>query len=202
MLNRFTIGARLALMSILVGILFLGALAYSLIMARSGTQAFSAFLGEDQARLLHYNTMYAQGLQSGQALRNILLDPKNPKAHANLKDANGAFTTALDKVKELAPDPETRQRLDQISGLWTNKQALGERVVALALTQSAEGISLLNREETPRWRVIRDQVLDLVKGQDQRAASLQARIHQDAKKAWMISLGLALTVVARRDITD
>ena len=38
--------------------------------------------------------MYAQGLQSGQALRNILLDPANRTAYTNFDAAQSAFAQA------------------------------------------------------------------------------------------------------------
>ncbi len=41
---------------------------------------FTSFITQDQKLLLNYTELYANGLQMGQALRNIILDPANPKA--------------------------------------------------------------------------------------------------------------------------
>jgi len=196
MINNLKIGTRLAVLWALMAGLFLAALATALVMARSGNQAFTAFLTEDQARLLHYNAMYAQGLQSGQALRNILLDPKNPKAFANLTDANNAFASALEKAKQLAPDPPTKEHLERIAELWNLKLDAGRRVVSLAGSQPAEGVQVLNREETPKWREIKEHVLGLIKEQDQRAEGIKVGILRRAQTAWIQSLSLGTLALA------
>ena len=45
----------------------------------------------DQALLLNLNEMYAQGLQTEQATRNVVLNPDDTKAKANYKKANEIF---------------------------------------------------------------------------------------------------------------
>ena len=209
MLERMTIGARLNLISFLAAVLFLAALGTALFTARAGHRAFADFLAQDQVRLLQVDSMYAQGLQTGQALRNILLDPGNPQAYTNLAAAQDAFAAALDRARTLSPDPSTRRRLDAIGEHWTRRRAIGERIVALAPTRPAEGIALLNREETPLWRQVKAQILDLASEEAVRTTAIQQRIAGEARRAWIQSLvlgGLALLLgqtlflLAARDI--
>lgn len=40
-------------------------------------------------------SLYAQGLQMGQALRNIVLEPGNQQSYKNLDDASRAFDETL-----------------------------------------------------------------------------------------------------------
>ncbi len=196
MLNNLKIGTRLSLMWTLMAGLFLAALATALVTARSGTRSFTEFLTRDQARLLQYNAMYAQGLQGGQALRNILLDPRNPKAYANLKDANEAFALALSNARALSPDPATARKIEAIEGLWERKCGAGERIVALAATDPQEAILILNREDTPRWREAKERILELIKEQDLKVSGVQAGITAAARSAWIWSLGLGALAIA------
>lgn len=45
----------------------------------------------DEALLVHLQDMYAQGLQTGQAARNVLLNPADEKAKANYDAADANF---------------------------------------------------------------------------------------------------------------
>jgi methyl-accepting chemotaxis protein len=63
---------------------------------------FASFVERDQARLRAYDGMYAQGLQTGQAIRNIILDAANPKAYKNLEEAQKAFSGQLRRPGNLS----------------------------------------------------------------------------------------------------
>ena len=86
--------------------------------------------------------MYAQGLQSGQALRNILLDPANRTAYTNFDAAQSAFAQA--HTATLASARGTAFEAD---------------VQALAQSDAAQAVALLNTQETPAWRALRSALL-------------------------------------------
>jgi methyl-accepting chemotaxis protein len=46
---------------------------------------------------------YNQGLQTGQALRNILLEPSNTKADNNFLQARKAFSETFPRIAAIAP---------------------------------------------------------------------------------------------------
>jgi len=71
----------------------------------------------EQALLLNYNEMYAQGLQAGQATRNVLLNPKDDRAIENHKKANEDFARAYQMALSMAP-AEMKGRLVTIEKLW------------------------------------------------------------------------------------
>lgn len=52
---------------------------------------FGRYIQTEQRISAGLNEMYAQGLQMGQALRNIVLDPVNPQAPKNLDAARAAY---------------------------------------------------------------------------------------------------------------
>ena len=51
------------------------ALGVALTSLASISASFTSFVGEDQAKLQAFLNMYAQGLQGGQAVRNMVLNP-------------------------------------------------------------------------------------------------------------------------------
>ena len=63
-------------------------------------------------------SLYAQGLQMGQATRNILLDPTNPIAYKNhaaaAKDFNDTLEQLDKQLQELFPDSEAGRTLASI----------------------------------------------------------------------------------------
>ena len=67
-------------------------------MQKAATQ-FDKFIEYDQAFLAASTNLYAQGLQMGQALRNVILSPANQVGYKNLDSARQSFakemTTAL-----------------------------------------------------------------------------------------------------------
>ena len=77
----------MALCMAAVFMMFILALATAVSGMRDATGRFSAFLEQDEAFLNASNTLYAQGLQMGQALRNIILAPGNKTGYKNLDSA-------------------------------------------------------------------------------------------------------------------
>ena len=98
--------------------LFILALAVAYIGMHSTKSRFETFLDEDQAILQATTNMYAQGLQMGQALRNIVMDPVNKVAYKNLEDASRDFKKANDAAIVLASaDPDTLNLLKKIAAI-------------------------------------------------------------------------------------
>ena len=78
---RFT--TRLALFTALPALLFIFALGASLWGLARMQGDFNRYIRTEQAVATGLQELYAQGLQSGQALRNIVLDPGNARAVDN-----------------------------------------------------------------------------------------------------------------------
>ena len=161
---------------------------------------FEAFVERDQARLQAYGGMYAQGLQTGQAIRNIILDPANPKAYKNLEDAQNQFDAHLTIASRLADgDPEAAVTAD-LTRRWTANRQLKNRIRDLAKAgQGAEAIQILNKEETPSWRELKD---ILLKRSDEQSAAVTAarqEVSAMASRGRMLGIGgflVALVVAA------
>ena len=141
----------------------------SLMLAGAGTalwnlynvsHQFQQYIQRDSVRLKAYGEMYAQGLQTGQAIRNIILDPSNPKAFINLEDANKAFDSAMQAAQNQSVGGNDAKELKSIEEQWNVDKGLKARIVELAKSgKQNEAVAMLNTDETPRWRKIKDGLL-------------------------------------------
>ncbi|MDA8171299.1 MAG: methyl-accepting chemotaxis protein [Nitrospiraceae bacterium] len=119
----------------------------------------------DQALLLDLEDMYAQGLQSGQATRNVLLNPADDKAISNYQRADENFLKANEDSLKLASN-EMRSELAQIKSLWSEDGGMKAQIQQLAgAGKKADAIRVLVKTETPEWRRIRSGLLLMIKEQ-------------------------------------
>ncbi len=150
---------------------------------------FADFVDRDQARLQAYNGMYAQGLQTGQAIRNIILDPANPKAYKNLDKAQQDFLQHLQSAQRVAADGAERELLADMERRWAENTALKNRMRDLAKAgQVAEAIQVLNKEETPSWRAVKAILLKRAEEQGVAVAAAKADVAAQAGRDRWISI--------------
>ncbi len=140
------------------------------------------------------NEMYAQGLQMGQALRNIVLDPANKKAYENLDNAAKAYDKAFD-VALAAGSPEQKRALQATGEMRAKLAQVQSQVVPLAASDPAAAIVLVNKQETPAWRDLRGKLLELKKASAEDKTSARANLGSVMSSARNWVLGLALISV-------
>ncbi|HKN19622.1 MAG TPA: hypothetical protein VJW95_07480, partial [Dissulfurispiraceae bacterium] len=87
----------------------------------------------DQALLLDLNDMYANGLQTGMATRNILIDPKDEYAKGNYKIADEDFIRANDEAVKLSSG-KIQEGLRNIKTFWEEDDGLKREVQDLAIS--------------------------------------------------------------------
>ncbi|HEX8986539.1 MAG TPA: methyl-accepting chemotaxis protein [Rhodocyclaceae bacterium] len=174
------------------------AFATALLNLQHITDRFTDFIDRDQARLSAYTDMYAQGLQTGQAMRNIILDPQNPQAYKNLEAAAKKFDDALAKATGLAAgDAAAASVAADVATLWKNDGAVRSKVMELAKTDRDEAIRLLNKEETPAWRKVRDVLLQQIDDNGKSVAVTRRSVQDQATQAITLTLvfvGVAVVV--------
>ena len=150
---------------------------------------FAGYLARDQLRLQAYGEMYAQGLQTGQAIRNIILDSANNRAYQNLDAAEKAFSEALETARRLAPSEGESALLKGLAGKWSADVALKLRIRELAKAGSnAEAVVILNKEETPLWRDLKDLLLKQATEVKKSSETAANGVIQDAERGRNISL--------------
>jgi len=153
--------------------------------------AFNHYIAQDQAVDSALRDMYAQGLQMGQALRNIVLDPQNKQAYGNFKNAQEQFQKSLDQMGHKA---DTGEMSAAIQSLNTLRDKLGaqQRAVMDAVGSDIDAAThLLVTAETPAWRELRAALLKLI---DEHAKASEANF--TANQGWVQKLGTASAVLA------
>jgi methyl-accepting chemotaxis protein len=182
---------------VIVGLIAVGS---SWLGMHRAQEQFSHYLNHEQKLLDSHSEMYAQGLQMGQALRNIVLDPGNRKAYDNLAQAQKDFQQQLALAKAV-PDPDEglRSSLDKISGLSAKHFAVHERIVtAVRANDLQTARKLLNEEDTPLWREYKQLLLDGRKAMDKSTQDGRQELKDTVSSAERISLasGLLALIVA------
>ena len=187
---------RLVLAFVAPAILFISALSGS-IWALARTQAnFDSYLQTEQAVANGVREMYAQGLQMGQALRNILLDPANPKAYQNFDGARNAFDEVYAATQQSARGTPAEAGLASLASLRSTQNAAQQKVLDQVKGDVPKAVETLNREETPAWRALRGELLKLK--DDSSALSEQTRdmVNARADRARWASIAVALLALA------
>ncbi|MEW6163540.1 MAG: methyl-accepting chemotaxis protein [Pseudomonadota bacterium] len=189
-------------MLVLIGaslVAFVVAMGIALLALNANSMRFTQFIEHDAARLAAFNEMYSQGLQSGQALRNIMLDPANRKAYDNLDLAIADFNAAQAKAKSLSADrPELAALADTIAKLARQQaDARTQVMAAVAASQPDEAKMRLNKAETPAWRALKKEILAGIGMLEKEATATEAALTaQAAAQRRQILVAGALALLA------
>jgi methyl-accepting chemotaxis protein len=148
------------------------------------------------ARRADFYNMYAQGLQMGQALRNVMLDPDNPKAYDNYKNAAASFEKAAVQAAKLDDETVKTGLPARIAALRAEQKKVHEQIFDLIKAkQGDEAKSQLNKTETPKWREMRDLLLAEIKRLDEATPQLLADLNAQSEAARRQSLLLAVGAI-------
>jgi methyl-accepting chemotaxis protein len=170
---------------------------------------FTRFITQDQKLLLNYTELYANGLQMGQALRNIILDPANPKAYENFEKASKEMDALMTQTSELvAGDPAKAEIMAGISQTREKQKGFQADIKAKVSQGLIEEAKVqLNQDETPAWREIRKALLERIQNQkayiDDKDKELQASMAGTQRISLILNvlavvagLGMAFAIVA------
>ncbi len=181
--------AGMALIFVLFGI----ATVIALIGMQSNKNRFERFLEQDLALADAANGLYAQGLQMGQALRNIVLDPANPKAFENLDNAAKEFEQYSQTALALAKaNPDDLKVIESVAALRVQQKAIHDRIVQMAPSDQPGAIEAIKSDETPSWRTMRGQLLDFIKLKREQVEQTKAEMGAFSQRMLTISLVFAL----------
>jgi methyl-accepting chemotaxis protein len=153
-----------------------------------------------EAMLIGVKDLYSQGLQQGQAIRNIILDPGNATAYKNLEMAAEEFNAAglrLAEVTKSAGENSFTAKVLEIAELEREDlKVLREISGVVKAGQKDQAIEILNSRETPLWRKNKTIILDL----NNQMAEYRKRVYaQTETKAYRqmvaVALGTALPIL-------
>jgi len=196
-LSQFKIRSQLIFLLAAVFGLFLVSAFVSYQALNRAKAEFNSFIAQDQKLLLNYTELYANGLQMGQSLRNIILDPGNAKAYENFdkasKDMDELLTQTVGMLKGDVAQAQVLERVVSLRAQHTTFQsAIREQVKA---GQIVEAKSQLNKDETPTWREIRKLLLERIEFQKKAIESREREMQASTSRAQKITLALSLLAV-------
>lgn len=193
---RFNFNVRLLLCSVIPSVLFIIALGAALWGLLSTQKTFDRYIGTEQFITNSFTEMYAQSLQGGQALRNILLDPSNPRAYENLKAAQNRYENSFLELQKATSGTALSATLGEIERLY--RVLLEKRRLVLEASKNGRdnAVRLLNEEETPAWRAMRAQLLEQIEATRKTSAEVHAATSSHARQQTWLAGILALLAVA------
>lgn len=199
MLSKLSLKARLWLLGT-ISVLGIAILALSSIWhAYQSKEILLGFVDHKIALNQSATRAYSQGLQMGQALRNILLDPSNKKAFDNFALANDVFNKEIDRLLPFLPKggdgnaiaATLKAKIDE----W---QPLQKQVIELVKAGNGpEALALLVAKETPAWRSLKDDLTAVVKRSEAAAAQDRSELLDgfDNSRSLAMALGLMSLVL-------
>ncbi|MBA4344552.1 MAG: chemotaxis protein [Methylibium sp.] len=153
------------------------------------------YFGHEDALASEVGEMLAQGLQMGQALRNIVLDPANKRAYENLDGAAKAYEEAA-KGASAAAKPEQQAKLKTMTELRNRLADVQKQVKDLAQQDAAAAGQMLNKQETPAWRELRAELIELKKASTANKEAAAAAAASAMSTARLTIIVLAVLSVA------
>lgn len=182
---------RLLLSAVVPAVLFTAALGASLFGLFRTERDFARLTSVEQKIATGFSEMYAQGLQMGQALRNIILDPANAKAYENLKAARESYDKAYAELAEVTTQTPFETHLKGLAVPRNAQAAAQEEVLGLAKQDQKAAIEVLNAKETPAWRTLRAALLKHGEEARRVAADAHSATTEAASRSKNIAIALA-----------
>ncbi len=197
MFAALKVRSQLLLLSGVSLTLFATALLVALFALQASQSRFQEYIDRDAVRLNAFNEMYAQGLQSGQALRNIMLEPANRKAYDNLDKALADFSAAQKKAKETSAErKDIETLLAKIDGLVQQAQTARSAVLAeIAASRFDEAKTRLTKDETPAWRALKKELLDGIAQLDGESKQTEQQMAAESKSKQLQIIVVAILAI-------
>jgi len=195
-MKRLTIKA---LLFVLGGVTLAGFAAMLLLFFLQSQRVGSTFehmINVEEALLGQLQEMYAQGLQTEQATRNVVLNPTDKTARKNYDTADEKFKTALATAQKLSQGPMA-EGLAPLTDMWDQAHALKAEVMAQAVAGNAQAATeILNTRETRKWREVKDVIQKAIAEQSKKSkAAYEAyKVEDKASLRTVMMIGVALLV--------
>jgi len=187
--------ARLTLFAIVPACLFIAAVGTGLWGLVSTRASFDHYLATEQKVANGLAEMYAQGLQMGQALRNIVMDPANAKAYENLDAARKDYDAAYQDTLNAAVGSEEKAKLQTLVGLREAHATAQAKVLELAKSDASTAMRTLNSDETPAWRKLRSAILEQRKNAQASSAAAHEQTQAASQRVTLIAIALSLVAL-------
>ena len=191
---------KFGLFAILASLLLLFAMFESYRGMRAAESRTDLFVEKYQVLAFIVSEMHTQGIQTEQALRNVILNPSDEKAMANYKKANDDFLESLAASAKLAKELKNYEGgLAKLPPLWQENSEVKAQIIDLARSGSQQAaIEMLATKETPKWREIKAQIIELQKAMKKDMATLRQEMVAQNRSSLIetvVILGAALIFI-------
>ena len=186
---------RLLIAFLLPSMLFVAGLGTAIGSLVNTQREFDSYLRSEEAIANDVREMYAQGLQMGQAMRNILLDPKNPTAYKNLEAARSAYDKAYERASQASGGLAVEPAVKALAALRSSQAQAQDKVLDTLKSDPALAVAVLNDVETPAWRQLRAALLQLRDDMDKVAQATQSAVDARATRSRWLSISMAALAV-------
>ena len=197
MFGNMSIQQKLIISNAVVTILFIFALWSALSGMYSGENESEKFFNENLVRQSAYQTMFADGLLSGVALRNLVLKPKAKKPHKVVPAAIKRFDDAFKRVRSMLANNESLKKdYALIQMHWQKSRAAKFRVLQLVKSGEVEqAIELLKTVEHPHWQKVRIVVQKLTNNESAENIKVQKYMLVSSNSSATRTLIIALVAI-------
>lgn len=149
------------------------------------------------ATALNLGELYADGLQSEQAIRNIILNPNDEKAAQNFQKAMAEFDKVYARSLDTVKGNDLAAKLEHTRPLWDQGAEVKRKVLDLVKQgSSAEAIEMLVKEETPKWRAFKDNILLLQEDVKKTLTEKSHSIEERSSAAFRFNIAVFMLTVA------
>ncbi len=195
-MKNLTISVKLAIAFSSVIVLFLVGMWISLGATQSIGQQSDNFFQQNYARQNAYQTMFADGLLSSVALRNLVLKPKLVKPYKVVPKAIKRFDDALKKAEALADSKNLKTALTTVKNHWLKSKAAKLQVLSLMKNNDiAAATEMLTKKEHPHWQKVRIEVQKLVNAEKQKAEKIAADMLAEKNNSVRNSFIVAIIII-------
>jgi len=165
-----------------------------------GTDArFTEYADRHQGIAKRLYMINTQGLQTEQAIRNIVLNPGDEKAFGNYKKADADLRKLLDETRGLAQGiTELSSSLDSLKNAWHQHTAIQIAGIEMARSGNPGGAAtFLNQKETASWRGVKDAIHELQETSEKQLKQQRADLNSFSKTNFTYTVtALLVTLVA------
>ena len=194
MLSGLSLRGRLWLLGIASSLGMIVLALSAIVFAARSEAIFAKFVQETIAMRHSAALVYANGLQKGQAIRNILLDPGKKTAYDNFNNADKVFGQEIERLHSmLAAQEMTREIAARLKKNVDQWQPLQQQVIELVKAGNGEeSKTLLVTKETPAWRLVRDDLLEIGKTAESAAERDRAGLIAGIEQGRWLSIGFSI----------
>ena len=191
MLKNMTIVRKVVLIGTILTALVSVCAAKYYTTVSGNTKGFKQFRDVNMTMLVCLGGIYAQGLQTEQAVRNIVINPQDENAAANFGKALADFDKLFNKTMDTAKGTDVAAHLGQTRIIWDQSVELKKKIADLAKQgQVSEASDLLVKEETPKWRTFKGAILTLQETVSNDTQSLAASIDKLNENSFRVNLSI------------